>query len=386
MGTPRIALCHDWVMTWSGSEQVAGRIAAALGIREVFTFAADPDLARRVFPGRHVHQSRLGTTTFARRRWRWLLPLMPRWWRRLDLGGYDAVVTSSHATVNSIRVRTPTLHISYCYTPMRYAWLWRQELGRLPRPLRGIWPVVAVLLRIADRRRAGNVDLFVAVSHNVAGRIRGFYGKPSLVVHPPVNTGFYTPDPDVPTEDFFLYAGRLVAYKRPQVAVEAAARAGVRLVVAGSGPQLDWLRRIAGPEVEFRVDPSDERLRDLYRRARALVHPGIEDLGMTMVEAQACGTPVIALKEGGAAEAVLDGETGLLYEDASVEGLAAALRSFDPARYDPGTLRRHAERFAPEVFDEAIRGVVWSLAATPAEHRDDRIRELLEGASHGRGQ
>lgn len=372
----RIALCHEWAVTWSGSEQVAGRIAEALDVDDVFVFTADPRIAGRAFGDRPVQMPPIGRSGLARRQWRWLLPFMVRWWRDLDLSSYDVVVTSSHAAVNSVRPRPDAVHVSYCHTPMRYAWLWRSELGRLPAPLRPLWPAMAALLRRGDRRRARDVDLFVANSHHVAGRIERFYGRPSVVVHPPVRTDVFTPDADGESEDFFLYAGRLVAYKRPDVAVEAAERAGVPLVVAGSGPELGRLKRLAGPSVSFVEAPSDTELRDLYRRARALVYPGVEDFGMTMVEAQACGTPVVAYREGGASEAVRDGETGLLYDDPAPEGLAAALRGFSRERFDPRVLRAHAEGFAPERFDAAIREIVERLADAPAEERPTVVREL----------
>lgn len=361
-----IALCHEWVLSRFGSEQVAGRIAHALDVRDVYTFAAASEVVGRVFPGRSVQTSRLGQRALAQRHWRWLLPLMSLWWKRLDLGAYDAVVTSSHATVNSIRVRRGSLHISYCYTPMRYAWMWRSELGRFPALLRPLWPAVAGILRRGDRNRAREVDYFIAISEEVGRRIRRYYGKDSIVVYPPIDTAFFTPDSRVPKDDFFLYAGRLVAYKRPDLAVHAAQRAGVRLVVAGSGPEMRRLRRSAASGVEFVSEPSNEVLRDLYRRAQALVFPGVEDFGIVLVEAQACGTPVIAHAAGGAMEAVRHGETGHLYEDGSVETLATTLRSFDPNRYDQETIRLHAERFGVKRFDEELRAIVERLVTASA--------------------
>jgi glycosyltransferase involved in cell wall biosynthesis len=367
-------------MTWSGSEQVATRIAEILDIDDVFTYAAIPELADRAFPRRNVTTSRLGRTSFARNHWPWLLPVMARWWRSLDLDRYDAVVTGSHSTVNSIRVREGALHVSYCSTPMRYAWTWRTEIGRVPAPLRRAWPTIAAQLRRADRRRAQNVDLFLANSRHVAERIRHFYDRPSIVVYPPVNTEFFTPGSQE-KEDYFLVAGRLVAYKQTEMAIEAAARAGVRLVVAGSGPELLRLRSLAGSNVEFRVGPSDEELRDLYRRARALVFPGVEDFGMVMVEAQACGTPVVARAEGGAREAVRDGETGLLYSTPTVEGLASALLACAKASHDVAALRRHADRFSAQTFDEAIRDVVTPLVNTEPGERSSAIARMIRERS-----
>jgi glycosyltransferase involved in cell wall biosynthesis len=283
---------------------------------------------------------------------------MPYAWSHLPLGGYDAVVTSSHACVNAIQVPEGIPHISYCHTPMRYAWQWRSEIGRVPAPLRPLWPAAAGWLRLADRRWAQRVTRYIANSRHVAERIRDSYGREADVVYPPVDTTYWTPPTEDARSEVFLVAGRLVAYKRADVAIRAAGEAGVRLVVAGAGPELPDLRRIAGANVTFAIDPPRDELRELYRNARALVNPGVEDFGMTMVEAQACGTPVLALARGGAMEAVLDGVTGELYSDSDPGTLAAHLRSFEPGRFDPADIRAHAQRFDTARFDEAITEIV----------------------------
>ena len=354
---PRVAVCHEWATEFGGSEQVSRRIADALGVEDLYTFAVDPTRARVMFPNQTVRSHRLGSSRFARKHWQWMLPFMPGAWGGLDLGAYDLVVTSSHACTNAISVPPGTYHVSYCHTPMRYAWAWRREIRRLPVPLRPLWPLAAASLRRADRSWAQRVTLFIANSHNVARRVRRCYGRSSVVIHPPIDTTFWTPDAS-PKDDFFLVAGRLVAYKRHDVAVEAARLAGSRLVVAGDGPELAALKKDAGPTVEFVTRPSRERLRDLYRQAKALLLPGIEDFGMTVIEAQACGTPVIAFRAGGATETVAHGETGYLYDDPSPEALAGILRTFDPAGYPRSTLREHVGRFDVDRFDQAIRSVV----------------------------
>jgi glycosyltransferase involved in cell wall biosynthesis len=353
----RIALCHEWLTTYGGSEQVARRLALALGVRDVFVFAARTELARELFPEQRVRVHPWGAGRLGREHWQRLLPIMPYAWGHLTLDGYDAVVTSSHACVNAIRVPDGIPHISYCHTPMRYAWQWRSELGRLPAALRPLWPAAAAWFRHADRRWAQRVTRFIANSRHVALRIRDAYARDAEIVHPPIDTSYWTPVADARSEAF-LVAGRLVAYKRVDVAIRAADEAGVGLTVAGGGPELPRLRRIAGPNVRFVVDPPREVLRELYRHARALVNPGVEDFGMTMVEAQACGTPVLAFARGGAMEAVVDGVTGELYADPEAHSLARTLRSFDPGRFDPTTIRTHAEGFDVTRFDEAISRIV----------------------------
>ena len=358
--SPRIALCQEWITTYSGSEQVARRIAAALNIEDIFSFVADPALAETFFPGRRVSVSRWNRHPFALSHWQYLLPAMPGYWKRVDLRSYDVVITSSHALVNSIRVPPGARHICYCHTPIRYGWNWRTELGRIPAPLRPAWPGIAAMLRRVDSRNARRVDRFIANSRNVARRIARNYGRDADVIYPPIDVDYWTPGDTDRREDYFLYAGRFVAYKRPEIAIRAAQKAGVRLVLAGGGPDEAALRRLAGPETSFVLSPSNDELRELYRNARALVYPGVEDFGMTLVEAQACGTPVIARAEGGALEAVVDGRTGLLYEPMGPpeEALAAALGRFDPADYDRADLRGHAESFRAEAFDAAIRAVL----------------------------
>lgn len=354
----RVALCHEWLTTYGGSEQVASRIARTLDIRDVFTFTAEPDLASTLFPIARIHIVHpIGESSFARRRWQWLLPLMGIAWGRTDLSAYDLVITSSHSSVNAVRVRAGGCHLSYCHTPMRYAWEWRSEMKRLPVFLRPLLPVLAFPLRAMDRGWARHVTAFAANSRYVAARIERYYGRSATVIYPPVDTGYWTPGEERKKE-FFLFAGRLVAYKRADLAVEAANKTGLSLVVAGAGPELSRLRKIAGPSVKFIQSPSRDDLRDLYRSARALVVPGVEDFGMTMVEAQSCGTPVVALRQGGAVEAVADGLTGVLYEEANSQGLASVMQAFDPSRYRVDVLRRHVQRFDAAVFDTAIRSFV----------------------------
>jgi glycosyltransferase involved in cell wall biosynthesis len=357
----RVAVCHEWTTTYGGSEQVAQRLAQVLDASDVFTFTARPELAEELFAGRRVHVHRLGRTRAAREHWQRFLPVMPWAWSRLDLRGFDLVVTSSHACVNAIRVPPGTVHVSYCHTPMRYAWQWRDEIGRIPPVARPAWPLVAAAFRRADRAWSRHVDMFIANSRHVADRIRAAYGREAEVVYPPVDTDYWTPSEDGRKDEYFLVAGRLVAYKRAEVAVRAAELAGVRLVVAGDGPELGRLQRMAGPSIEFVVRPDRDALRELYRRARALVVPGVEDFGMTMIEAQACGTPVIAFGAGGSCEAV-NGEAGMQYEDPSPVSLANALTGFDPDAVDTTPVIDHARRFDEALFDSAIRELISRLA------------------------
>jgi glycosyltransferase involved in cell wall biosynthesis len=300
---------------------------------------------------------------------------MPGAWSRLDLSRFDLVLTSSHACVNAIRVSPGAVHISYCHTPMRYAWRWRDEISRIPPMARPTWPLAAAAFRHVDRKWSSRVHAFIANSHHVADRIRAAYGREAEVLYPPVDTEFWTPSDDRRREDYFLVAGRLVAYKRTERAVRAAKLADVRLVVAGDGPELPRLRKMAGPTVEFVVAPERTALRELYRRARALVMPGVEDFGMTMIEAQACGTPVLAFDAGGAREAVLDRRTGRLYAHPDPTSLARSMTGFDSHEFDPSQARAHAQRFCVSVFDAGLEAIVHRALASGSRPAGKRLVE-----------
>jgi glycosyltransferase involved in cell wall biosynthesis len=241
---------------------------------------------------------------------------------------------------------------------MRYAWEWESELGRLPAAFRPWWPAVAQRLRSADYCWAQQVTLFLANSNHVAQRIRACYGRPSVVLHPPIDTSYWTPGAPESSRDYYLFAGRLVAYKQPEIALKAAELAGVPIVIAGSGPELRRLRRLGLSNTRFVEQPTRQQLRELYRGARALVFPGVEDFGMTLVEAQACGTPVLAFDRGGAREAVLDGLTGRLYRDQSVDSLAFEMRKLDPSLYSTADLLDHVRSFDSERFDVRLRRII----------------------------
>jgi glycosyltransferase involved in cell wall biosynthesis len=285
--------------------------------------------------------------------YKYVLPLLPHAIERFDLSGFDVVLTSHHAFANRVRVPDGVPVISYTHTPAR--WMWQDEMrasewgGRAAQLLLGAF---AATQRGPDREAASRLAGVVANSRHVADRIARWWRREALVIPPPVDTTWFVPDGREEREDFFLLAGRLVPYKRPDVAIAAARLANVHLVVAGEGRARTAVERLAGPRTEFIGRVDDDTLRRLYRRCRALLFPGEEDFGIIPVEAQACGTPVIAPAVGGVLDTVVAGTTGLLYDPGvdPVASLAAVLRGFDPDRFDPAAIRSHAQRFAPERF------------------------------------
>lgn len=366
--SPRVAVVHERFTDWAGSERVVQQLLQLWPDADVYA----PIIDRAVLPpevaGRRLHDSVLRRLYRGGEHYAHLLPLLPVAMRSFDLTGYDLVVTSHHAFANRVRPPAGTPVLSYTHSPAR--WMWERSMldgegGRLGEA--GL-SAFARTQRRADRAAAGRLAAVVANSSAVADRVQRWWHRPATVVHPPVDITTYNPDPSMVREDFFLLAGRLVPYKRPEVAAAAAVRAGVRLVVAGDGRSRAAVAAAAdtaiGPgSVEQLGRVSDATLRDLYRRCRALVMPGEEDFGIVPVEAQACGAPVVALGVGGALDSVLDGVTGRLYSPGPdpIAALAEALSGFDSGDYDPATVRRHAETFSPEHFRALFGAVAGTL-------------------------
>ncbi|MFT4656294.1 MAG: glycosyltransferase involved in cell wall biosynthesis [Candidatus Aldehydirespiratoraceae bacterium] len=353
----KIVVAHEWFTKIGGSDKVAARLAEILKAEVLFTYALDRELVERLGVETPVVTWRFGEAAARFGRFPLQLFVMPFVWRSLDLPAAKQVVTSSHSCVNAVRARGAR-RTSYVHTPMRYAWDWRLERERLPRGLRWVMPLAASALRKFDRRWNRQVDVFVANSATVRERIERSYGADAVVVHPPIEVDFWTPGPsldrcpaDLPT---FAVAGRLVAYKQPDLAVEAAVRAGRDVVVAGAGPYFGELVAAQIPGVRLVGQPSDIELREVLRSADALLFAGVEDFGMLPVEAQACGTPVIARGAGGALETVIDGVTGMFVDGDDVDVWAQAIDSFVVGQFDPASARAHAEGFDVARFDAEI--------------------------------
>ena len=352
--TARVAIVQDWLAAEAGSERVTLELARLLPSADLYTSFFDPSIYGGELRGRHVHPWPLDRVSGLRRRFRSLLPLYPLYFSLLDLRRYDLVVSSSVAFSHAVRTAPGALHVSYVHTPMRYAW-------DLDTYLRGSSTSVASALgaRFArpflqrwDRVTARRPDVLVANSATVRRRIRELWRRDAEVIHPPVDVGSI---PLGTTDDgFLLVAARLLAYRRIDLAVDAANRLGRPLVIVGDGPERPRLESLAGPLVRFlgRVDRA--ALLDLFGRCHAYLVPGIEDFGIAPVEAMAAGRPVVAFRAGGATETVVEGETGLLFDEPSGAALAAAIRSLDDLRLDPEAIRRHAEGFDTAVFRERM--------------------------------
>lgn len=358
----RVQLVHDKLMQFGGAERVVRHMRGIWPDARLYTSVFDPDLVAEEGLGA-VEGSFMQRIPGIGTRHRWLLPLYPAAFERMDLADCDVVVSSSAMFAKSVRPPENAVHVCYCHTPVRYLWdLADSHVDELPYPAPIRAGVKATLphLRRKDLKAASRVDVFVANSRHVRDRIRRYYDRDSLVVHPPVEIDRYAEDHE--KDDYFLVAARLFPYKRVDVVIEACRRVGARVKIMGDGSDRQRLEAMGYEGAEFLGWVDEEQKPALFGSARALIAPQIEDFGIVMVEALAAGTPVIALADGGALDIVEEGATGVFLADDRPDTLEATLRTFDEGDFDSRVLRDGAARFAPSRFDREIADVVEDAA------------------------
>jgi glycosyltransferase involved in cell wall biosynthesis len=356
---PRVAIVHYWLIGMRGGEKVLEALCRLFPQADIFTHVVDRDRISDTLRAHRITETWIGRLPAARRAYQKYLPLMPRALEELDLTGYDLVISSEAGPAKGVIVPPDAFHLCYCHSPMRYLWdqyhVYRDGAGPVTRLL---MPPLAHRLRQWDVTSAARVDGFLANSTHVAARIEKYWRRQAQVVHPPVAVDDFAPAPLDEIGDYYLWAGELAPYKRPDLAVEAFRRMGRKLIVIG-GPDraVTALSRRAGAGTTFLGKVSFDTLRHHMARCRALVFPGEEDFGIVPVEAMASGRPVIAYGRGGALDTVIDGETGLLFPRQDVESLIDAVERFEaagPDAFDGAALVRHAAGFAESVFREAV--------------------------------
>jgi glycosyltransferase involved in cell wall biosynthesis len=363
----RTALVHDWLTGYRGGERVLEILCELLPESDLYTVIHVPGSTSPRIESRRIVSSWLSRLPGVRHYYRWLLPLMPSAAAAMRLMGYDLVFAVSHSVAHGVNVAPGTRFIVYCNTPMRYAW--RTLDNYFPSGQRfdpRYWALRAIRgrLREWDRRAASRATEYIANSRNVARRVNECYGRDADVIYPPVDTEYYRPM-DLPKEDFYLWAGALAPYKRADLAVEAFKQLDRPLVVIGDGQDLRKVRAGAPPRIRFLGRQPDEVLRRHYATCRALIFPGEEDFGIVPLEAQACGTPVIAYGQGGALETVLDARpdsqentaTGILFTEPTAESLIEAVRRFEgiETHFSRAAARCNALRFSRDKCKEALR-------------------------------
>jgi glycosyltransferase involved in cell wall biosynthesis len=357
----RVAISHEWLTIPGGSEKVVLELLRLFPEADVCTSVYDPapwpDAIRR----ERVRTSFLNRIPGATRFYPRFLPLMNAAFESFDLDGYDLVLSSNHACAKNVITAPGTLHVCYCHTPMRYAWdpgfFAGEKLGRVERAL---LPLLLGRLRRQDMIASARPDVYVANSRHVAARIQKYYRRDSRVIHPPVDVDDFLVTPTRPGS-YYLFLGRLVPYKRPDVAVAACSRLSRPLKVIGSGRGASNLPRVADGQTTFLGWVDEGRLPEIIAGARALLFPGEEDFGIVPVEVQAAGVPVIAYGRGGARDTVVDGVTGVLYDDPGVDGLCGAIERFEGMRFDTAEIRRRATAFGPERFQRELSELLLSI-------------------------
>ncbi|HHP7237530.1 glycosyltransferase family 4 protein [Longibacter sp.] len=352
----RVGLVHDWLPVYAGAERVLEQMIMAYPAADLYSLIDFvPEAQRDFLQGKPVETSFIQRLPFSQTKYRYYLPLAPIAIEQFDLSEYDVVVSSSYAVAKGLLTRADQLHVSYVHSPMRYAWDlhhdYLQQSGLTSGPRSMLARAVLHYMRIYDAIAADRVDVFIANSQHVARRIWKTYRRRAQVIYPPVDVDRFKLQTE--KEDFYLTMSRLVPYKRIDLIVEAfTAMPDKELVVIGDGPEMRKIEKLAGPNVTLLGYQPDEAVEYYMQAARAFVFAAEEDFGIVPVEAQACGTPVIAYGKGGALETIIPGSTGVFFQEQDVAHLKNAIDDFEAVedRLHPEKIRENAERFAPEVF------------------------------------
>jgi glycosyltransferase involved in cell wall biosynthesis len=379
LGELKVALVHYWLVSMRGGEKVLEQLCDVFPQADIYTLVCRHDRISDKLRAHKIHTSFLQRLPGGVNYYQSLLPLMPLAMEQFDLTGYDLVIGQETNVCKGPVTTYSTLHINYCNTPMRYAWdMYHQYGAGLGRLKRMIMAAAMNYLRIWDVAASNRVDLFIASSRNAQGRIWKHYRRDSAVIYPPADTAGFRPGG--PVKDFYLMLGQVIPYKRVDLAVEAFNRSGKQLVVVGEGSELARLKALAKPNVRFLGPQPFEVIKELYQTCRAFVFPGEEDIGITPLEAQASGRPVLAFGKGGALETVIDGETGLFFAEQTPESLQGAVDRLERGEHaiTPEKCIANASSFSNEAFKEQIAAFV--TAAWTAHV--DRLRALpLKGRS-----
>ncbi len=369
----RIAIVHEWFTAMRGGEKCVEAMCELYPDATVFVLLHNEGSVSETIERMNIRTSFVQHLPLRKSYYRNYLPLFPRAIESLDLSSFDLVISSNHCVAKGVKVRPSTLHVCYCYTPMRYIWglydqyFSRERAGLLTRlGMRLVRPY----LRKWDLRTSQNPQHFIAISRNVQQRIRQTYGRTSDIVYPPVETNRFSLSHT--SGEYYLIVSALVPYKRVDLAIEVFNRLQEKLVIVGDGPELGRLKSMAGQNIEFAGFRPDAELVDYYRQCKALIFPGEEDFGIVPVEAMASGKPVIAFSKGGALETVIDSDeirTGILFNEQSPESLLAAINRFEKTSFIPDKIRDFALRFDKEEFKNKFRTYV-----------ESRWQEFLSGS------
>ena len=364
-----VILAHDWLTGMRGGERVLEILCRAFPQAPIYTLLYNPGAVSEVISRHSIKTSWLQNVPGILKHYRNFLPFFPSAMESLrPAAPADLVISTSHCVAKGLIAPEGTRHLCYCFTPMRYAWVFYEEYFGNNSIKKALLAPVLSRLRHWDKKSAARVDCFATLSGHVQKRIREFYNRDAAVVYPPVNLSFWTPGaggyPDAFCGDYDLIVSALVPYKRIEIAVRAYNRLGFPLKIAGTGTEAGKLMAGARENIEFLGRVTDERLLDLYRHCRMLVFPGEEDFGIVPVEAQACGKPVVAFARGGAMETSARDVTGVLFEEQNEDALLEAVRQCALRKWDPAAIRKNAERFSEQNFIDGLASSIGICLAT----------------------
>lgn len=362
---PKVVIVCDWLTIMGGAELVTLQLQKLFPGSPIYTSVYDKQKMKQ-FNHLNVYTTNLEKTLPKKLRYKHQLwpTLRPKAFKNLDLSEFDIIISASSAEAKNVKKTRPDqIHVAYIHTPIRYYWSHYKEFkneftfGPLTPFIRPFIPMLVKKMRARDLESIPGVDVFIANSTITQTRIKKYYDRPSLVVHPPVNIERWTPPPKTKREGYIIW-GRHVPYKRFDLAIEAANREGFKLTIVGSGPDTERLKKLAGPTVEFTGRISDQELESRAHHAKAFLFPNEEDFGIAAVEALAAGMPVIAYAKGGALDIVQDGETGVLFYEQTADALIEAIKKSEEMSFLPATMHRKSKRFADTLFDNKIRKIV----------------------------
>jgi glycosyltransferase involved in cell wall biosynthesis len=365
----QIAIVHDYFTQMGGAERVAEELARMLPNASLHTTVALPDLIPPGLAGRQIETSWMQHLPLMKQCYRLYFFLYPLAVRSLDLSGCDLVISSSSGYAKAARTNSHATHVCYCHTPMRWAWSSDSYSTQEPasKAKRVAMAPVVRALRKWDESASRYPDHFVANSKTVADRIQRIYGRSAEVIHPPIDVNRFRPSSE--QDDYYLVLARLVSYKRIDLAIEACAALGRRLLIIGDGPDRARLMAKAGPTVEFLNHLSDAQVEHYASHCRALIFPGEEDFGMAPLELAAAGRPTIAYRAGGAVETILEDVTGVFFDRQQSSELAEAIERLEQKEWQPETLRSHAESFGVDVFQSRFQQFLARIG-TPLQAED----------------
>ena len=362
----KVALVHDYLNQMGGAERVVMAFHEIFPDAPIYTSIYDPQRVDPAFQKMDIRTSFMQKFPLVTKHHQPYLPFYPFAMESLDLRGYDLVLSSSSAFAKGVITRPETMHICYCHTPMRWCWNYdeyveREQLGGMSRH---VLPFLITGLRIWDQASSMRVDHFIANSPVIAERIQKYYRREAVFIPPPVEAQRFNFDPATQPEDYFLCLSRLIPYKRIDLAIQACNKLHLPLVVIGGGRDEERLKKMAGPTIRFLGRLSDAEVLHYYAHCRAFLFPGEEDFGITPLEAQASGRPVIAYGAGGALASVVDGVTGIFFKQQTVESMANVLATFDEHAFDPQTIRNHALEFDTPRFHRRIQQFIEAKMST----------------------